>query len=320
MSESLLTVLTLSRLPRIGRVRLRTILEQLNADGTVDLPLLQVIERVRGGLLGEIALDDLDRARSRADEILRACVTLDVTVHPFGWHSYPPQLARLREPPALLFSVGQFDARMRPRIAIVGTRRPTPWGVKTAKACARQIADSRGVVVSGLALGIDAAAHTTSVSRDAPTWAVLAHGLHTVSPSSNRELASQILEHGGALVSEYPPGEAARHHHFVERDRIQAGLSDAVLVIETGTDGGAMHTARFAHEAQVPVWVTFPSAKVQHATENPRDLPESQQGTWRLLNEKRALRVPTVKMLDRMLADLMIPGSAEQPASGRLLG
>ena len=157
-------------------------------------------------------------------------------------------------------------------------------------------------MVSGLALGIDAAAQATSVEHQGPTWAVLAHGLHTVSPSSNRDLAKQIVNQGGALISEYPPGEPAQRHYFVERDRIQAGLSDAVLVIESDIDGGAMHTVRFAREARVPVWVTFPQTKMK--TANGSDLPESQRGTWELLRKQAAIRVAGVKALDKMVRNL----------------
>jgi DNA processing protein len=92
---------------------------------------------------------------------------------------------------------------------------------------------------------------------------------------------------------------SAQRHYFVERDRIQAGLADAVLVIESGIDGGAMHTVRFAQQARVPVWVTFPNTKLN--TTNARDLPESQQGTWELLRANTATRVPSVKALDKMI-------------------
>jgi DNA protecting protein DprA len=170
-----------------------------------------------------------------------------------------------------------------------------------------KIAESHGVVVSGLALGIDAAAHAASIGHGGPTWAVLAHGLHTVSPSSNRELAKQIVERGGALVSEYAPGQHAQRHYFVERDRIQAGLADAVLVIESGIDGGSMHTVRFARDAGLPVWTTFPQTKIRVAEVNSGDLPEPQQGTWHLLSTGKAYRVPTVKVLGHMLTNLTMP-------------
>ena len=294
------TVLALSELKGVGRVRLRQILARLASDGNEGLSLPDVIARLQ---LFEFSPADLDVALARADLMLEKCQSLGVTVHVYGSPSYPSQLNRLSEPPALLFSIGQFDPNRKPRVAVIGTRKPTEWGLDTAKACAGQIADAQGVVVSGLALGIDAAAQAASVEHKGPTWAVLAHGLHTVSPSSNRELAKRIVEHGGALISEYPPGESAQRHYFIERDRIQAGLSDAVLVIESDIGGGAMHTVRFAREARVPVWVTFPHAKMETANGS-IDLPESQRGTWELLRTKAATRVAGVKSLDKMVRDL----------------
>jgi DNA protecting protein DprA len=228
---------------------------------------------------------------------------LGATVHFYGLPSYPSLLNRLSEPPALLFSIGQFDPSRKPRVAVIGTRKPTDWGLDTAKQCAGQITDTGGIVVSGLALGIDTAAQAATVEHHGTTWAVLAHGLHTVSPAaSNRELAKKIVEQGGALISEYPPGEPAQRHYFVERDRIQAGLSDAVLVIESDIGGGAMHTVRFAREARIPVWVTCPQAKMETASDN--DLPESQQGTWELLRTNMVTRVAGVKTLDQMVRNL----------------
>jgi DNA processing protein len=293
------SILALSELPRVGRVKLRTILTRLTSSSSAGLPLPEMIAQLQ---LSEFSQDDLDSALARADVMLDACHSLGVTIHAFGSSSYPSQLKRLSEPPALLFSIGRFDPNRKPRVAVIGTRKPTPWGRKTARACAAQIADAGGVVVSGLALGIDTVAQTASVEHQGPTWAVLAHGLHTVSPSSNRELAKQIAEQGGALISEYPPGESAQRHYFVERDRIQAGLSDAVLVIESGIDGGAMHTVQFARQARVPVWVTFPNTRLN--TTNARDLPEPQQGTWELLRVNTATRVRSVKALDKMVREI----------------
>lgn len=305
MSENAQTVLALSRLPGVGRVRLRNLLGQLRIDAKSDLSFSDVVEQFKDRL-PTFTRSDLDVALASADKILAQCDSLGISVRPYAGPTYPPQLARLAEPPALLFSIGDFEFARRPRIAVIGTRKPTKWGLKTARACAAKIAESHGVVVSGLALGIDTAAHAASIDHGGPTWAILAHGLHTVSPSSNRELAKQIVDRGGALVSEYAPGEHAQRHFFVERDRIQAGLADAVLVIESGIDGGAMHTVKFAHEARVPVWTTFPQTKIQNAEISSGDLPEPQQGTWHLLCTRRAHRVPTVKVLDRMLTNLSV--------------
>ena len=303
-TESLHTVLTLSQLPRIGRARLKTILMQLAAEGPLIPPLSEVIDRFRKKFFTALRAVDVDAAQAHADGILQQCQAHGIAVHPYGWPSYPVSLVRLTEPPALLFSIGPFGAPVKPRVAVIGTRHPTEWGLETAEACAGLIAEQNGIVVSGLALGIDAAAQQACVARGAQTWAVLAHGLHTISPASNRELADQILEHGGAWVTEYPRGERAQRHYFVERDRIQAGLADAVLVIESGIGGGAMHTVRFANEAQVPVWVTFPHANIAQAQMDPRELSEPHQGTWALLSERRASRVSGLKTLDWMLREI----------------
>jgi DNA processing protein len=303
MIDNIRTVLALSSLPRVGRATLKNLLEQLKDRAKRKLAFLEVVEELRE-MIPPFSRTDLDAAVARADELVIRCEALGVSVHPFGWPSYPSQLARLAKPPAILFSVGQFESSRNPRIAVIGTRKPTNWGLKTARACAAEVVEFNGVVVSGLALGIDAAAHAATVHHSGPTWAVLAHGLHTVSPSSNRELAKQIVEKGGALISEYPPGEPAQRHYFVERDRIQAGLCDAVLVIESGINGGSMHTVTFAQDAHVPVWVTFPQTKVHDAETRLDDLPETQQGTWQLLNARKASRVSTIKSLNRMLTNL----------------
>jgi DNA processing protein len=304
MSENTRTILALSQLPRVGRVRLRNILERIKSE-VAAFRLSDLVHRF-SDLIPSATQQDIEAAEAKADEILERCEKLHITVYYFGGRTYPSQLGRLSEPPSLLFSMGRFDFDRRPRIAVIGTRKPTDWGLQTAKACAAQIAESQGVVVSGLALGIDAAAQESSVEHDSPTWAVLAHGLHTVSPSSNRELAKRILDKGGALISEYAPGEPAQRHYFVERDRIQAGLSDAVLVIESGVDGGAMHTVRFAQQAHVNVWVTFPDAKLQDAQTNRAELPEPQQGTWELLIANKAARVSSVKALGKMMRELPV--------------
>lgn len=300
MATSARLALFLLHLPRVGRVRLRGFLSHLAALDREDVPPTDSLR-----LLGLSALtSDVNAAIARTDALLERCQALDVTVHVFGSQSYPEQLERLANPPAVLFSVGRFDSSRRPRVAVVGTRKPTRWGLRMAEACASEIVDGHGVVVSGLALGIDTAAQAASVERHGVTWAVLAHGLHTVSPSSNRELARRIIN-DGALISEYPPGETARRHHFVDRDRIQAGLADAILVIESGVNGGAMHTVRFAQRARVPVWVTVDRVP-DHG-----ELPESQRGTWELLRSRQAIRVAPGEALRQMVRDL--PGVQPTP-------
>jgi DNA processing protein len=300
MIETTRAALALSLLPRVGRTRLRRLLARFSwTESACISSLPEVLERAGGHPFSTI---DLNRALVRADSVLAACRRLGLAIHAFGSPSYPIQLERLASPPALLFSKGRFDPNHRPRVAVVGTRTPTSWGTRSAGTYAGLIADWGGVVVSGLARGIDTAAHAASLGHSGPTWAVLAHGLHMVSPESNRDLASQIVLRGGALISEYPPDAGPRPRYFVERDRIQAGLAEAVLVIETDCDGGAMHTARFARRAGVPVWVTLPNrtTKVRRL----RDLPEAQQGTWELLRTRAAIRVAGETAFENLVRDL----------------
>jgi DNA processing protein len=305
MPQNARVALTLAQLPRIGRARLRKVLNALASDAWGNgVSITDALRRCSEALrIDGFSTTDIDMAARRADELWARCEALHVRVHAYGWPTYPAQLTRLADPPALLFSIGILDREHAPRVAVIGTRKPTEWGLRTAHACAAEIAAAGGVVVSGLALGIDAESHSAVVEHQCPTWAVLAHGLHTVSPSSNRELAKQIVAAGGALLSEYAPGEPAQRFYFVERDRIQAGLVDAVLVIESGVDGGAMHTVRFAHEAGVPVWVTFPHEELEIAETSATTLPEPHQGTWTLLRTKNAVRVASARALRRMLAE-----------------
>jgi DNA processing protein len=296
--------LAVSEIRGIGQARLRAQLSLAAGQAIDSFTLFAEFVEQHGsdeGLLdfGELSLTG---AWDRAGSLLDECTRLGLHVLPFGWPSYPSQLCRLQNAPALLFVRGTLIPERRPSIAVIGTRHPSPWGIRTAKACAGQVAKIQGVVVSGLARGIDSAAHTGAIEAKCSTWAVLAHGL-AVAPSSSIELAHRIVEEGGALISEYRPGEPPQRYHFIERDRIQAGLADAVLVVETGTQGGSMHAVRAATSAGIPVWTTFPDKDLGVAQENPDRLKETQRGTWQLVREG-ALRISTPRTLLKSIESL----------------
>jgi DNA processing protein len=131
-------------------------------------------------------------------------------------------------------------------LAIVGTRRATTYGLKIAADFAEKLGQAGVLIVSGLAYGIDAAAHEGALRAGAPTVAVLPCGLDTVYPRSHKKLAERILAGGGALVSEYQPGTAPFKQNFLERNRIVSGLANGVIIIEAPEHSGALVTARFA--------------------------------------------------------------------------
>ena len=159
---------------------------------------------------------------------------------------YPARLKDLSNPPAGLFCRGDPRVLAEPQIAIVGSRNATRGGLENAQAFATALAGAGLVVTSGLALGIDGAAHRGALSVG-PSIAVLGSGLEQVYPKAHEALAAEIAEQG-AVLSEYPPHTPARQHHFPERNRIIAGLSLGTLVIEAAARSGALITARLAGE------------------------------------------------------------------------
>lgn len=162
--------------------------------------------------------------------------------------AFPVALKEISGCPEKIFCIGDFDFQKTPLVAIVGTRKATNEGMELAKRTAMEFA-RRGVgVVSGLALGIDRAAHEGALRANGKTVAVLANGLDSVYPRQHENLAHTILEKGGALISEYPLGTPPLPHQFLERNRIVSGLSLATIVIEAPIHSGAIRTAREAAE------------------------------------------------------------------------
>jgi DNA processing protein len=158
---------------------------------------------------------------------------------------YPELLARLSDSPDQLYVSGNIDALHLPAIAIVGSRNPTRGGMQNAYEFARHLGRCGFVIVSGLAQGIDTAAHKGALAADAPTVALLGHGIDKIYPASNKALSEDIVRNG-ALVSEFPLGSPPRREHFPQRNRLISGLSLGTLVIEAAKRSGSLITARLA--------------------------------------------------------------------------
>ena len=166
---------------------------------------------------------------------------------------YPERLRDLADPPLVLHLAGDPEVLALPQVAVVGSRRPTPAGRETAREFARALAASGLVVTSGLALGVDGAAHEGALGAEEAgagglTVAVCATGLDRVYPAAHAALAARIVQGGGALVSEMPPGTPPRPGLFPRRNRIIAALAHGVLVVEAGVRSGSLITARLALE------------------------------------------------------------------------
>ena len=171
---------------------------------------------------------------------------------------FPEALRNIPYPPFGIYVRGGPSASLpssRVTIAVVGTRRASAEGKKIARSFARELADAGCTIASGLAFGIDSAAHEGALDAGGVTVAILAGGLDSVYPHSHRALAERILASGGMLISEYPPGEPPLAYRFIERNRIMSGLSRGVLIVEAPESSGALATARYALEQDREVFV-----------------------------------------------------------------
>lgn len=177
---------------------------------------------------------------------------------------YPAPLREIPFAPAGIYIRGRMPPSGQTAIAVVGTRRATPEGLAIAAEFGRCLASAGAIVVSGLAFGVDAAAHRGCLDAGGTAIAVLPGGLNRCYPPAHEGLAEEILRRGGALISEYPPRTPALKHHFLERNRIVSGLSRGVVVIEAPERSGSLATARFALEQDRDIFVVPGPARHPH--------------------------------------------------------
>ncbi len=168
----------------------------------------------------------------------------------YGSEGYPQRLLQCYDAPVVLYVLGNTDLDSEHILSIVGTRSASIRGVQFVSELVTEL-EQKGmdpVIISGLAYGIDTSAHEAALKNNLPTIAVVAHGLDTIYPTVNRNLARDIIRNGGSIVSEYPSATRPYRQRFLERNRIVAGLSDVTLIAESKLRGGAMSTARIAND------------------------------------------------------------------------
>ena len=206
--------------------------------------------------LSESAVASLcSKELKEAETILSACEKKKIFLLTYGDGLYPSFLRNISDPPLVLYYRGILpDFDREPMIGIVGTRKASAYGLSTARQMAKQIADHGGIVVSGMAEGIDAMATWGALDAGKPAVGVLGNGVDRIYPTCNRELYRK-MEQQGCLISEYPPGTPPNRWNFPRRNRIISGLSDGVLVVEAPQKSGALITARQALEQGRDVFV-----------------------------------------------------------------
>lgn len=198
-------------------------------------------------MLGDNAYTALHSAREiRCEGTLRSLEKLGARAVFLGDPDYPALLSSIDHPPDVLFCRGILPPDSQPAVAIVGSRSATRYGLSHARRIAAELAQQGAATISGLARGIDAAAHEGALSAAGTTAAVLGSGLSDVYPPENRKLAEQIVGSGGALISELAPDAKPLSYHFPVRNRIISGLSGAVLLIEAQLRSGTHSTINYA--------------------------------------------------------------------------
>lgn len=250
-SEELRAWLRLSLEPGLGPAQARNLL------AAIGLP--QQIYGLSAGSLGKFLPMELAQQLARQpDEEVQAAIDRTVAwLEPAGHHlltladpAYPQTLLDIHDPPLLLYVNGNPDCLARPAISIVGARSASAGGMDNARAFARHLAQQGWCIASGLAQGIDTAAHEGALLAGLAaggTVAVLGTGIDIVYPAANRDLAHRIAA-AGALVSEFPLGTRALPYQFPKRNRLVAGMSRGVLVVEAAKQSGSLITARLASE------------------------------------------------------------------------
>lgn len=260
--------LALIRMPGVGPVTARTLLEQwgtprqLFEAGAAGLRGVGRLEGPAKAYLQQPDWQAVERDLSWLSQPHCHAITLQDT-------AYPPLLKEITDPPLVLFAQGDSGLLAAKQLAIVGSRNPTPAGEQTAAEFAQHLAEVGLTITSGLAIGIDAAAHRGALTGSGRTIAVAGTGLDRVYPARHRELAHEIAARG-ALISEFPPGTPPRPEHFPRRNRLISGLSLGTLVVEAALQSGSLITARLAAEQgrevfAIPGSIHNPLARGCHA-------------------------------------------------------
>ncbi len=264
--------LALLRFPKFGAVRMGKLMKRFPT--MKEAFLASVDELVSAGIDSTLAHAFIE-ARGKIDP-MKELETLErhgVKAITRRDADYPKALATIYDPPAIFFVVGTLPNADRPHLAVVGTREPSAYSREAIERILVPALPSGIVVVSGMALGVDTLAHRAAVENRTPTIAVLGSGLDKPNwyPSSNRRLAEEIIAGGGALVSEFPIGTPPFKSNFPMRNRVIAGLSRAVLIVEAKAQSGSLITAKSAVESGRDVYA-IPGPVTSELSEGPHIL------------------------------------------------
>lgn len=278
--------IALNMVPKLGPVRLRRLLEVFGSPQRILLAKTHELQAVEG--IGPEIADSVAHWEDRVDlaaeleRVARFGARVITQTDP----EYPPLLREIHNPPIVLYVRGELQERDRHSISVVGSRKTSHYGLECAKKLSYQLAYAGLTIVSGLARGIDTAAHQGALAAKGRTVAVLGSGLGCLYPPENEALAEKIAA-SGAVVSEFPMSVAPDQQTFPQRNRIVSGWSDGLLVVEAGLKSGALITAGQASE----------QGRAVYAVPGPIDRPTS-HGSNRLIQDGAKLVMGAADILD----------------------
>ena len=265
-----------------------------------DLMLWEVLQKVLSAKkLAGVSFDDIQTASYNAKRIIEYSEQKGIKALGYWDKDFPEMLANVvdeegkSKPCVLLYYKGDLNALQKPGIAIIGTREPDIDGKRAGEHFAKIFSKQGFNIISGLAIGCDTLGHRGALDAEGITTAILAHGLDSVYPTENEKLATEIVERGGLLLSEYSLGIPVSRYNLVARDRLQSALAKACLVIETGRHGGTMHAAQATLVANKPLLVVDYNDKVG----------EKKQGNEWLISQG-AIRLTSKDDLEKISADI----------------
>lgn len=254
MNHPLFATIFLQRLPETGAGIYWRLLDAFSsADAALEAPLNHLQQLLKPNAFESIKQYQRNPGKDPISQLVQADLERldsDSNIHPvlFDSPDYPDLLRQITNPPPLLYVRGHVTALHLPQIAIVGSRNPSSGGAENAESFARYLAQQGFAITSGLALGVDGAAHKGALAGWGKTIAVMGTAVDRIYPARHRALALEIIEKGGALISEFPLGTGSYAGNFPQRNRIISGLSLGTLVVEAALQSGSLITARQAVE------------------------------------------------------------------------
>ena len=246
MESALLYQIALTIIPNIGPVQAKILLQHCNAEEIFHAKK-SYLEKIEG--IGPVRAASIAAFKdfSKAEEEIKFIEKYKIRPLFITDNEYPKRLLNCFDSPTLLYYKGEADLNATKMIAIIGTRSHTDYAKQVTENLVKELAGQNIIVVSGLAFGVDAIAHKSSIKNGLSTIGVLAHGLDQIYPAEHAGLAKDMVKHHGGLLTEFKSKSKPDKHNFPTRNRIVAGMSDATIVIETGIKGGSMITAELAN-------------------------------------------------------------------------